>query len=318
MKPRNLYLGFDGGGTKTECALLDADGRVLGKGVGGPSNPLRAGFEIAFASLRAAAIATLVSGSANASELSAICAGLAGAGRPKVVKRVMTFLVEEFPGADVHVTTDFDVALEAAAGTGPAVVLIAGTGSVAVGRDGHGRMIRAGGAGPWVGDAGSAFDIGRNAVAAVARARDALGPVSMLADMIPDRLQCPLWEQLIERIAQNPDGVFTSVFPLVVEAADAEDPVAREVLLRAALDLSRIAASVIRRLDLDQQEFVLAKSGGVHGRSAFLDSALENLLRTAAPRASIMPLPQSPAIGAARLAMRLLAHPAEEAVHDRA
>ena len=312
---RTLYLGFDGGGTKTESALLDAEGRVMGKGLGGPGNPLRAGFDVTFASLKEAANAAFASAHAHPSELYGICAGLAGAGRPRVVKRVMAFLVEQFSGADVHVTTDFEVALEAAAGAGPAVVLIAGTGSVAVGRDREGRIIRAGGVGPWIGDEGSAFDMGRNAVIAVAKARDALGPVTMLAELIAERLQLPTWEQLTERIAQNPDDVFPKIFPLVLEAADADDATAREILLRAALGLSRITASVIRRLSLEAEGFVLAKSGGVHGRSEFFDSALDNLLRGVAPQASIGPLPQAPSIGAARLAMRLLPQPAAEAVH---
>jgi N-acetylglucosamine kinase-like BadF-type ATPase len=315
---RRYYLGFDGGGTKTEAALLDASGTVLAQGFGGPSNPLRAGYDVAFASLKAAAEAALACAKLRVSDLHAICAGLAGAGRPRVLKRVMAFLVEQFPGPDIHVTTDFEIALEAAAGSGPAVVLIAGTGSVAVGRDSSGRIVRAGGVGPWIGDEGSAFDIGRRAVAAVARMRDALGPVTLLAELIPERLECSSWDQLTERIAERPDDVFPRVFPVVLEAAAADDATAREILFRAALGLSQLAGSVIRRLDLSESEFVLAKSGGVFGRLEFFDEAIDNLLRTVAPRAHIGPLPVAPAVGAARLAMRLLPLPEAESVHGRA
>jgi glucosamine kinase len=311
---RHLYLGFDGGGTKTECALLGADGHVVGQGLGGPSNPLRAGFEAACSSLRQAADTALAAAHAEASQLHSVCAGLAGAGRTTVAERIAAFLAEQFPGARVHVTTDFEVALEAAGGAGPAVVLIAGTGSVAVGRGREGQILRAGGMGPWIGDEGSAFDIGRRAVIVVAQSRDGLGPVTSLAELIAGRLQFPAWEQLIERIAQAPDEVFPKVFPVVVEAAESGDSIAREILQQAALGLSRIAVSVIRRLGLVGDEFPLAKCGGVHGRSHHLDSALDSLLHRIAPGAKIGPLEVSPAVGAARLAMRLFPGPAAEAV----
>ncbi len=301
----NYYIGFDGGGTKTECALLDASGQLVSRGLGGPSNPLRIGFDKAFAGLGEAANGALSAAGVNSRQVRALCAGLAGAGRPRVVKRVMAFLVEAFAEADVHVTTDFDVALETAVGDAPGVVLIAGTGSSAYGRNAEKRTVRAGGLGPWIGDEGSAFDIGRRAVAAVARARDGLEPVTLLAELIPNALQCPTWESLTERIAEAPDEVFPRIFPLVLEAADADDPPARDILLSAAFNLSRIAGSVIQRLGLSAEKFVLAKSGGVFDHSELLDSALDALLRSLAPHAQIGLLTEQPSLGAARMAIRL-------------
>jgi len=303
----HCFLGFDGGGTKTECVLTDRSGRTIAQSVAGPSNPLRIGFEAAFNSLTAAADHVLSAAKLDAGQITAVCAGLAGAGRKQVVKRVMAFLVETFPHAIVHVTTDMAVALEAAAGDGEGVILIAGTGSSAYGRNAAGKTMRAGGYGPWIGDEGSAFDIGRRAVMAIARQRDGLAPVTLLADMIPAALELPAWENLIERIAQNPDEVFPRIFPLVVDAAEAEDDTAREILFTAALGLAQIAATVIRKLDLEEKEFVLAKAGGVHGRSPLFDSALDAVLWSAAPRVHIERLAVPPAIGAARLARRLYA-----------
>jgi N-acetylglucosamine kinase-like BadF-type ATPase len=299
------YLGFDGGGTKTECVLTDRSGRAIAQSVAGPSNPLRIGYEAAFNSLTAAADHVLSAAKLDAGQITAVCAGLAGAGRKQVVKRVMAFLVETFPNAVVHVTTDMAVALEAAAGSGEGVILIAGTGSSAYGRNASGKTLRAGGYGPWIGDEGSAFDIGRRALIAIARQRDGLAPVTLLGDLIPAALELPAWDNLIERIAQNPDEVFPRIFPLVVDAAEAEDDTAREILFTAALGLAQIAATVIRKLDLQEHSFVLAKSGGVHGRSPLFDSALDAVLASAAPRARIERLTVPPAIGAAQLARRL-------------
>lgn len=283
--------------------LLDARGCVVAQAVTGPSNPLRAGFEKAFESLTAAADKVLTAARTDAAQVRAVCAGLAGAGQARVVKRTMAHLTEVFPRADVSVATDLEVALEAAVGEGQGVVLVAGTGSAAFGRGG-GKTARAGGLGPWIGDEGSAYDIGRRAVVAVARARDLLGPVTLLSEMIPSALECATWDALAERIARGPDQVFPRIFPLVVDAAEAEDGPAQEILFSAAIGLASLAVAVIRRLKLYKCEFTLAKSGGVFGRSPFFDQAVDALVRSAAGKAQIEMLKVSPAVGAARMAMR--------------
>ena len=310
----SFYLGFDGGGTKTECVLLDAQGNTAAQAVTGPSNPLRIGFDAALAALREAADTVLAAAHVDGRSVKAIGAGLAGAGRKRVVKRIMGFLVETFPHSDVHVTTDLEVALEAATRGGEGVVLVAGTGSAAYGRNAAGQTARAGGHGPWIGDEGSAYDIGRQAVAAVARARDGLAPVTLLAELIPAALECPNWAALIDRVAEDPDGVFPRVFPLVVEAVEAEDGPASEILFTAAMALSRLASAVIRRLGLAGAEFTLSKSGGVFGHSAVFDSALDALLHSGAPQVRVQTLTTPPAVGAARLAMRLSAPSPRRAV----
>lgn len=299
------FVGFDGGGTKTECLLLDARGNLAGRGLSGPSNPNRVGFETAFQNLREAADQALSAARVDARQVRAACAGLAGASNRRVVKRAMGFLVQLFPEATVHVTTDALVALEAAAGQGSGVILIAGTGSVCLGRNEAGQTARAGGMGPWISDEGSAFDIGRRAVTAVSQAREGRGPVTLLSEMIPAALELSNWEGLIERISQAPDQVFPRIFPLAVEAAAQDDDPACEILFGAAMALSGVAASVIRRLNLEDEKFVLAKSGGVFGHSQLFDNALDALLQSSARKAQLRRLDVSPALGAARWAMRL-------------
>ena len=97
------FLGFDGGGTKTDCVLLDANGAVIGEGRGGPANPLRSGYDGAFPSLREAAAEALAAAKIRPADITSVCAGLAGAGRRSVVRRMMVFLAQEFPAALTHV-----------------------------------------------------------------------------------------------------------------------------------------------------------------------------------------------------------------------
>jgi len=296
------FLGFDGGGTKTDCVLLDSEGEILGEQSAGPSNPLRAGFDRAQASIRTAAEKVLSSKSVGAASVAAVCAGIAGAGQPRVIKRIMSFLVETFPFAHVQVCTDLEIALEAGLGDAPGIVVIAGTGSAALGRAADGRLVRAGGDGPWVGDEGSAFDIGRRGVAAVAHARDGLAPVTTLADAIPAALECANWSALLERIAASPDEVFPRIFPLIAEAADAGDTPSREILSGAAMSLSQLVLSVARRMEVVDSEFTVAQAGGVFGVSSILDETFEALVHSAARGAQIEHVQTSPARAAARRA----------------
>ena len=310
-----FYLGFDGGGTKTDCVLLDAKGAIIAEGHGGPANPLRSGFEGAFSSLHEAAAEAIAAAKIRPGDITCVCAGLAGAGRRRVVRRVMVFLAQEFPLALTQVVTDYEVALEAAAGPGPGVVLIAGTGSVSYGRNATGETARAGGYGPWIGDEGSAFEIGRRAVSAVARSRDADAPVTLMTDMISDVLDCPDWDDLLLRIMKNPDEVFPKLFPVVAAAANSDDSAAKEILFASAIGLSNLAMIVIRRLGMKGQQFPLVKCGGVFGHSPVLDSLLDSVLISGALRAKLSRLELSPAVGAARMAARLSGSPPQAASH---
>lgn len=305
----NIFLGFDGGGTKTDCVLLDPEGAIAGVGRGGPANPLRTDFNSAFSSLRDAASEALAAATVSPEEIAGVCAGLAGAGLATVARRCADFLAQEFPRAAVHVVPDYEIALEAAVGAGPGIVLIAGTGSVAYGRNALGETARAGGYGPWVGDEGSAFEVGRRAVGALARARDLDAPVTMLAEMIPAALNCPDWDELTMRIMERPDEVFPRLFPAVAAAANAEDSAAKEILFTSAIGLGNLAMIVIRRLGMKNEEFQLVKCGGVFGHSRLLDSLLDSVLASGALHAKISRLEISPAMGAARMAARLAGSP---------
>jgi N-acetylmuramic acid 6-phosphate etherase len=308
-------LGFDGGGTKTSCVVLDARGTLIGEGSGGPSNPLRCGYKTALQSLDEAAAGALLQARVGTGSVTAVCAGLAGGGRRNVVRRVMQFLAQEFPRAIAHVTTDGEIALETAAGTGPGVVLLAGTGSAAFGRNAQGETARAGGYGPWVGDEGSAFDIGRRALGAVARTRDLAAPVTLLTDMIPAALQCTDWDELAEKTMKCPDEIFPKLFPVVAAAAEAEDSAAKEILFTAAIGLGNLAMIVVRRLGMRDADFPLVKCGGVFGRSRILEELLDSVLRSGALRANISRLKISPAMGAARMAARLAEPSAQTVSH---
>ena len=301
----NTYLGFDGGGTKTECYALDFSGQVTGRGVAGPSNPLRVGYESAIAAIELAGNEAVAAAHRTRDDIRGICAGLAGAGVPAAAARMSELISKLWPHAGVRVMTDAEAALEAAVGYGSGVVLIAGTGSIALGRNSAGATARVGGYGPWIGDPGSAYDIGRSGVQAAARARDLSGPPTTLERRIMAAMKSAAWEDVIERISAGPDTVFAQLFPVIVQAVEEGDEMARNIFLRAALDLSKLALAVVGRLGIKDEEFTLARAGGVFNRLKLLDDRVDESIGKICTRAHIGMLSVPPALAAARLAIRV-------------
>jgi len=301
----SYFLGFDGGGTKTDCILMDAKGNLLARATAGASNPLRAGYAKAWFTLSDAADVVLEHQHIKASNIHGICAGIGGAGRETVARRIATFLECAFPEATVSVTSDLAITLQAAVGDGEGIILVVGTGSGAYGRDRKGKIARAGGRGPWFSDEGSAFDIGRRALAAVVRAEEGRGENTELSEQVLKWLGCNDWNRVLDWVVKNPDDVFPRIFPLVATLGDKGDPVSRDILSNAADSLVELAGSVLESLDMRGRAVPIAKAGGTIGRSKFFDAAIDAGLERVAPRAQIVTLQEKPAEAAAKIAIGL-------------
>jgi N-acetylglucosamine kinase-like BadF-type ATPase len=202
------------------------------------------------------------------------------------------------------------ITLQAAVGDAEGLVLIISTGSAAYGRGANGETARAGGRGPWFSDEGSAFDIGRRALAAVVRAEENRGPETELSERVMKWLGCSEWNRVLDWVVKNPDDVFPRIFPLVTELGDKGDPVCESILSNAAESLTELVASVLARLNLNDCEVPIAKAGGAVGRSRFFDAAIDEGLNRVAPRARLIPLAMKPAEAAAQLAIRSGRHKA--------
>jgi len=296
-------LGVDGGGTKTECVVLNEAGTVLARGKGPASNPTRIGFQAALAALeettRSAIHSTRIS-----VEVAAVCAGLAGTGRPENRHQMLQFFKEHFPDALVDVRMDMELPLSAMP-EGPAIVLIIGTGSAAIGRGIDGLVKREGGFGPANSDEGSAFDIGRAALAA-SRSADPSPESDELARQILRHLGFSNWAEVDSKSAVSADAVYPRVFPVVVAAADRGNALAELLLNSAAERLAALARRLADSLNLTEQKFPLGKMGGTVGRSRFFDSAIDRELRRNFPHAIISSLSIEPAEVAAWIALQLL------------
>src|SRR5262249_53910293 len=151
-----------------------------------------------------------------------------------------------------------DLAL-AAMPAGPAIVLVAGTGSAAVGRGASGRQSRRGGYGPSGSDDGSAFDIRGWAIRA-ARAETAGGGAAELSRQILRHLGCSDWAAVDRKASRAADDVYPRVFPVVAASADAGNPLAQSLLNDAAQKLAAITLRLAESLEMARQKVPLGKT----------------------------------------------------------
>lgn len=310
--PMRVFLGFDGGGTKTECVALDERARVVGRSKAGASNPTRISFESAAKAVEDAADLALKQTGSRRDEVVSLCAGLAGTGKPENRERMNSLLSSAFPGAAVQILMDLELPL-AAIKNGPAIVLIAGTGSAAIGRDSSGRVLRAGGFGRDVSDEGSAYDVGRSAIEDAMKQQSLIGKDSPLGSQILRELDCRNWTEVLERIAENRDAVYPRIFPVIAAAADSGDESARLLLSDAAQKLAALVRTLSEQLGLAATDFALAKAGGMIGRSAHFDRELAEHLKSALPHAHEVQISEPAAETAAGLALRNAAGKGETA-----
>jgi glucosamine kinase len=296
-----LFLGIDGGGTQTRCLVGDED-RVLAVGSGSGSNLLRVGEACAQDSLASAIHEACAGANVAPRDITRTCAGISGAADNGIASLVQRLLIEIVGGA-IEVIGDMEVALEGAFRGGPGIVVIAGTGSIAYGRNSSGESARAGGWGRVISDEGSGHWIATRALSAVLRSRDQ-GENNELLMALISALEVDTVEHLIVRVNSDPVRDYASLFPVVLSAADRGDALAGEVLQSAGCELAKLAQVLVRRLFAQADAVSVAPHGGVFRSSAAVKESFANQLRARCPQANYIDREIDPALGALEKARR--------------
>ena len=295
-----LYLGIDGGGTQTTCAVGD-DQRVLAIGVAGGSNMVRVGEPAVRANLREAITKACDAAGVSPSAVEAAVIGVAGASVPPV-KNAVAAIIRDLVRGEVEVVPDMAIALEAAFAGLPGVAVISGTGSFAIGRNQRGESARAGGWGAAISDEGSGYWIGRAAVSAVMRAHDTAASTTLLRGIF-DHWHLNSLEELVQKANASPG--FAELFPVVDSAAMAGDPFAQQILNAAGSQLAALASIVIGRLWPAEQTVPVAISGGVFAHSPLVRCTFWKELRAQQPGATVNFNIIQPVTGALWMARRM-------------
>lgn len=309
-------VGVDGGGTRTRAVLLDESGRIARWAASGGSNFQMVGLDGLRRRL-GEVLRELGLGSASAEV--AMCLGLAGAGRADEQHEIADMVAGEGWAARLRVVTDARAALEGAHAGGPGLIVIAGTGSIVLGKSAGDVEARAGGWGPLLGDDGSGYRIGLEALRAAYRARDGWGEPTLLDGVLRQHLGIDSWDQAVRRVygGDLDREHISGLAPLVFRCARQDDPVAIGIVAAAGGGLGRQVGAVAGRLLLTEVD--VACAGGVFHQVAalwpFLEAAARQTNGVRLVRRTESRLP--PVLGAALLAWQDVGRRVDEDWVDR-
>ena len=259
-----LFLGVDGGQSSTKAVIGDGAGNILGRGAGGPCN--HAGAGEGRARLERGVTEALASACRDAGldpltvAFEAACFGMSGG--PDDKEAILSQILRS---GVLLVTTDAAIALAGATASGCGIIVIAGTGSIALGRNGEGRKARAGGWGFQFGDEGSGFDIVRQALRASLRMEEGWGPPTGLRRVLLEATESASTNETLHSFYTDrwPRERVAALAPLVDAAAREGDAAAIEIVNRAAQELALIAGAVRAQLWKTGDAVEVAYIGGV-------------------------------------------------------
>lgn len=287
----SFIAGIDGGGTRTTLAVRDAGGKDLGRREFGPFNYNSIGEEAFRKLLRE--IAGTLAGIGSCKMLAIGAAGVSNASVKQVVD-------EELSSIPHLLVSDWEIALEGAHAGGPGLAVIAGTGSVCFGKGIDGRIVRAGGWGHFIGDEGSAFALGRDAVSAVARWMDGWGEETVLSRLLEEKAHLRERTDIIHYVYDGGKAAVAALAPLVSEGCAEGDSVCLSIVEKNARDLALTANAVAVKAGPEAARIALF--GGLLGKDTPMRRAFAKALERMNPGLRVVP-PRADAVeGAVMLA----------------
>lgn len=274
-------LAVDGGGTKCLAVLMDQSRQVVGTGRSGSCNYQGIGVEAAVRELKSAiqqaqeqALAQGQDENMTAPgtvwEVECAVMGIAGLDTEydrQVITGIVQEVLDQLSIKVQHLVVENDgfAALLGATGGKPGVLVIAGTGSIAYGVNGKQETSRSGGWGHRVGDEGSGYWIGKQAIMAVLKAADGRGKKTALTDLLLPYVGLNQVDELFNWTYSQHYSIekVGELSVLVSQAADAGDEVAIAILQSAGDELYLAATAVIDQLGMKEERFQMILQGGV-------------------------------------------------------
>jgi N-acetylglucosamine kinase-like BadF-type ATPase len=295
-----LFLGLDGGGTKTATLLVDETGQVIGSGSAGGSNYHSVGMDAAFASVRQAVEAAL-----GDRQPDATCFSMAGGDLPHDFANLNAKLAELDLANPFTVRNDVLGALRAGSRSPYGVAVVCGTSYNAAAISRSGEEFRLPALGPISGDIAGGRRLATRALGAAFRSWDGRGEPTLLADLILAKLDAPDFETVASRWGQNQisDDQLKSLAPLVFDACEAGDALARQFVYEQGLELGISANAALRQTDLQATDCDVVLAGSIfYARGTLLMQTVTETILGYAPNVQIKRLGVQPVVGAVLLA----------------
>ena len=281
MSKPDFVCGVDGGGTKTTAICCTLDGKEIARRVFGPFNLNSIGTQ-AFESI----LNELVTFLDETGYCRALCIGAAGITNSRVAECAKAVLGKT--GIPFNLMGDFEIAHTGALDGREGIILIAGTGSVCYGKNSVGSTAMAGGWGHLIGDAGSGYGIGRDALSAVARMYDGYGEPTILKDLLARELNLNTAEEIVSYVYSNDKSAVAALSPIVDKAYSMGDAVATQIIRSNAEALVQLVKAVASRLDFNSCNVALL--GGLLENETALKAEFVELLHSSTNLHCVSPL----------------------------
>lgn len=301
------FIGIDGGGTKTHCVIIDETGKELHTFYGGPSNFLVLGTDPVCETLHNLLQQCGDAVNAAPDEIAGALLGTTGAGRrsdAEILENAFIAYLEKnkLDFGSFRVESDARIALEAAFGGEPGSILIAGTGSIMFGKDASGTIHRVGGFGRFLGDEGSGYVIGKKGLVAVSQEFDGRGTPTLLTKLVKERLSITTPESLIIEIYTNKFDI-ASAAPLVIEAAEQNDPLALQIVEEETDNLVQHIAAMKKKIT--SSPLKVAFIGGIITNTNIFSDKFREKIAARMSDVEVKESEYSPAYGAALMARKI-------------
>jgi N-acetylglucosamine kinase-like BadF-type ATPase len=303
-----IVLAVDGGNSKTDLALVGADGALLARARGPLSSPHHVGVEGCTAVIErlltdALEDAGIRDGKGPVAEVGAFL--MAGVDFPNEERELQGVLAARGWAARTTVGNDTFAVLRAGTERGWGVAVVCGSGINCVGVAPDGRHARFPALGAITGDWGGGYDVGMAALAAAARSADGRGPKTTLERDVPEHFGLDSPQELAEAMHRRTIqiGRVIELAPLVLSSA-ADDPVAAEIVDRLAAEVVALASAALARLGLTHEPAEVLLGGGLlQAGDGRLLSAIEDALHEVGPVLVVRTTASPPIVGAALLAL---------------
>ena len=313
MKSGKYIIGIDGGGTKTHAIIAGENGEILKMHFAGPSNFQIIGVEKAAETIFSLIEMCCESVPCEIKNIASVVCGLTGAGRTGDQQRMAEGLKQfalskKTTLKKIIIESDARIALEGAFKGEAGIILIAGTGSIAFGKDAKGNVHRVGGWGRMLGDEGSGYFLGRLGLTAVTRHIDGRGEKTKLTSLIAKEFGLTDQTAIINAVYKNNFDI-ASVAPLVLKAAEKKDPICVTIIETAVIELAehiRVAGLKIVPHSVKKVKTKIHVSliGGLIANDTLISRMLKQYLAYNHPNIEIIPPMASPAYGAVVMGMK--------------
>lgn len=307
-----VFLGIEGGGTRTVALLVDSDGRLLKRFEAGLAN-----FKLLTEAQLLRRLREVRADFVDFQKPVAIAIGLAGARGEPEWQRIRAAAARVWPGVPCHATHDLETALAAATKSPIAnrqspitkVLLLSGTGSCFFARTADGRTARFGGWGHVLGDKGSGYEIGLRALKACVFYLDRDGEWSRLGQRILRALQLNEPDQLITWAQAASKADIAALAEEVFAAAAEHDAIAKDILTGAAASLAKDGVACARKLAKVSEPVQFVLAGSVLLKQPKFARAVARQLAERWPGCLVTPLARESAWGAVELARGVQSRP---------